>query len=92
MHSLLQRFAAHLVALVTLIGASSAAALPVTWTFTGTLQVVNSPGPLPEAIVDLGVSVGAPVSGFIRFESTIPDVRPDPGSADYVGAIDMAGR
>jgi hypothetical protein len=75
--------------LASLALSSDARALPVTWTFEGTVQQVVS---LPSAVTSLGVGVGAQVTGFVRFESTAPDTRPANSiSGAYVDSVLQVG-
>jgi len=71
--------------LAALIGSAGAGAAPITWTFTGILQVID--GPVPQAVQDLGVTVGAPVHGTLSF-TLIPDQDPNsPNHGLYDGAV-----
>jgi len=72
----------------------SAQAVPVTWSFQGTVRDIESPSSLPAAITSLGVAVGAAVTGSVRIETDTPgDVPYFPGQEEngYPGAVQSAG-
>jgi hypothetical protein len=67
---------------------------PITWEFEGRVEIVELSGNLPvgtaelaAVLTSLGVEVGAPVMGSVRYESSTPDDRPEASNARYRGAI-----
>jgi hypothetical protein len=73
------------------VTAGTASAVSVAWAFQGTLQVMTD-DPVPSTLEQLGVQVGAPVQGFLRFDPSTPNATPtDPSVGRYLGAIDVAG-
>ena len=67
------------------LSAGDARAALITWVFEGTLR--TAPASIPSALRSLGVEVGAPVSGFLQFESTTPNQSSDPATGSYLGAV-----
>jgi hypothetical protein len=75
--------------LIALFAARPASAITITWTFDGTLELVG--GSIPTTLQDLGVQIGAPVHGFIRFDPSTPNATAsNPIVGQYTGAIDVA--
>jgi hypothetical protein len=74
-------------ALLICLSTPVAHAALITWTFTGVVRdSVNAP--IPPGLSSLGVAIGAPVTGFVEFESSTPAVNPsDPTVANYSGAV-----
>ncbi len=70
----------HLVACCVLGSAALAQASVVRFTFTGTVTEVSSPVVVP-------VKVGNPFTVSYTFETTTPDVEPDPNFGTYLGAL-----
>ena len=81
-----------LIAAFTMVSAGSAQAIPVTWTFTGTVRDIREPasgadpGTIP-ALAALGVVPGAPFTGLVTFESTTPDSDPSATVGRFLGSI-----
>ncbi len=70
----------HLVACCVLGSAALADASVIRFTFTGTVTEVSSPVSVP-------VKVGNPFTVSYTFETTTPDVEPDPNFGTYLGAL-----
>ena len=56
---------------LALCAARPARAVHITWVFDGTLECIGGTAPSP-ALQSLGVEIGAPVHGFLRFQSNTP--------------------
>lgn len=85
-----------LVGLVLFGTAIPAHAAPITWEFEGRLeyrQLIGTPDGIESftaTLNSLGVQAGAPISGFIVFESSALDILPEANLARYRGAITHA--
>lgn len=85
-----------LLGLLVFATAIPAHAAPITWEFEGRLehrQVIGTPDGIESftaTLNSLGVQTGAPISGFIVFESSTLDILPEASLARYRGAITHA--
>src|SRR5262245_41719831 len=68
----------------------AARATLMTWSFEGIVRDVINPGQLTPGLGSLGVGVGAPVSGYVRFETTTPGLNdgiPGASTNSFPGAV-----
>ena len=83
------RLLAAVASLASFAISTIASAIPVTWTFEATVRLANG---IPDSLASLGVGVGAQVTGFVRFESSTADDRPDKVySGAYLGTVQQVG-